>query len=125
MRTRWRSDWDPAWLVTGITWGLTPVYSLPEGGVRAAAEQRDCFPAVARDDRAVGTEAFAERVEQLRGRWRRDPPCDPVALADAEVVDGPDVEPAQLEHQEHLGRPAADAPHRHELGHELVVAQAR
>src|SRR5258706_764261 len=32
-----------------------------------------------------------------------------VALADAEVVDGPAVEAAQLEHEVHLGGPAADA----------------
>src|SRR5262249_25214878 len=45
-----------------------------------------------------------------------------VALADTEVVDGPDVEPAQLEDQVHLGRPAADAAHRHERGDQLLVA---
>ena len=36
-------------------------------------------------------------------------PGEAVALADAEIVDGPDVEAAQLEHQVHLRGPAADA----------------
>src|SRR6266566_4379866 len=98
---------------------------LPEGGVGAAAEQVDCDPAVARDDRAVGAEALTERRELLRGRRRVELPCRAVALADTEVVDGPDVEPAQLEHQVHLRGPAADTADGDELGDQLVVAEPR
>ena len=49
----------------------------------------------------------------------------PVALAHAEVVDRPHVEPAELEHQEHLRGPAPDAAHERELAHDLVVGEAR
>jgi hypothetical protein len=43
-------------------------------------------------------------------------------LTDAEVVDGPDVEAAQLEHQVHLGGPAADAAYGYEPGDQFLVA---
>ena len=45
------------------------------------------------------------------------------AVAHAEVVDGPDVGPLQLEQQEHLGRPAADAADRDEPGDDLLVVE--
>ena len=43
-------------------------------------------------------------------------------MTDAEVVDGPDVEAAQLEHEVHLGGPAADAAYGDELGDQFLVA---
>src|SRR4029453_15237113 len=43
-------------------------------------------------------------------------PGEGVTLTDAEVVDGPDVEAAQLEHEVHLGGPAADAAYGDQLG---------
>src|SRR5712691_2947647 len=99
--------------------------ALPDGGVGAAAEQGDCRPAVAGDDRSVGAEAVAEWRQLLGARRWLDPPCDAVALPDAEVVDGPDVEPAQFEHQVHLRGPAADAPDGDERCDQLIVAEPR
>jgi hypothetical protein len=85
-------------------------------------EQRDGRPAVAGGDRAVGAEAIAERVELFRGRGWFELPGEGVALTDAEVVDGPDVEAAQLEHQVHLGGPAADGAYGYEPGDQFLVA---
>src|SRR2546428_8128234 len=78
---------------------------LPESGIGAAAEQGNCRPAVAGDNGAVRAEAIAERRELLGARWFLKPPRQAVALANAEVADGPHVEPAQLEHEVHLRRP--------------------
>jgi hypothetical protein len=47
----------------------------------------------------------------------------PPAVADPEVVDGPDIRTVQLEHQEHLGCPAPDASHLHQTLDDLVVAE--
>ena len=88
-------------------------------------QQRHGGPAVAGDDRAVRTEAFAERLELLRGRRRVDVPGEGVALPDAEVVDRPDVEASQLEHQVHLGCPAADPAHGDQPLDQLLVASSR
>src|SRR5258706_6268747 len=83
-----------------------------ECGLGAArSEQGDGCPAVAGDDRAVGSEAIADWFELFRGRGWFELPGEGVALADAEVVDGPYVEAAELEHEGHLGGPAADAAH--------------
>src|SRR5712691_11962002 len=98
---------------------------LPKGGVGAAAEQGDRCPAVTGDDGAVGPEAVAERGEQLGARRRLEAPRQAVALTNAEVVDGPHVEAAELEHQVHLRRPTADAAHGYERCNELVVAEPR
>src|SRR3984957_13734185 len=76
-------------------------------GLRACVELGGT-PAVPGDDAAVGAEGLAKRVELLRGRGR-DVPGQGEALADDEVAGGPDVEAAELEQQEHFGRPAADA----------------
>src|SRR5258706_8546854 len=75
---------------------------LAEGRVGSAAEEGDRFPAVAGDDGAVWAESIAEWLELLRRGRRVEVPGKPVALSDAEVVDRPDVEPAELEHQVHL-----------------------
>src|SRR4029079_9306116 len=91
----------------------------------AGAQERDGRPAVARDDRAIGPEALAERCKLLGARRRVEAPGECVALSYAEVVDGPDVEAAQLEHQVHLGRPPADAPDGDERGDQLVIAAAQ
>src|SRR6185437_1634081 len=74
------------------------------GGGAAGAKQRNGGPAVTRDDRPVGAEPLTERLELLCRRRRVELPGKGVALADAEVVDRPDVEAPQLEHQVHLGR---------------------
>src|SRR6266404_5144267 len=105
--------------------GITESCPLTKGWVGATAEQRDRFPAVAGGDRAVRPEALAERLECLGGRRRVELPREAVALTHAEIVDGPDVEPAQLEHQVHLGSPAADAAHRGERRKEFLVAEPR
>src|SRR5439155_24099656 len=86
----------------------SPSYSLSEARIGSAAEERDGRPAVAGDDGAVGSEALAEWRELLGERRSFESPRQSVALAYAEVVDGPHVQPAQLEHQIHLGGPAAD-----------------
>src|SRR5216684_1554145 len=94
-----------------------------ECGLGAArSEQGDGCPAVAGDDRAVGPEAIPEWFELFRGRGRFELPGEGVALADAEVVDGPDVEAAQLEHEVHLGGPAADAADAHKRSDQFLVA---
>src|SRR5208337_1171333 len=67
-------------------------------------------PAVPGRHRPVRPEPVAERLELPGGR-RRDLPGQPIAAADAEVADRPDVQAAQLEEQEHLGRPGPDAAH--------------
>src|SRR5205823_6919401 len=85
----------------------------------------DGLPAVAGGDRAVGTEPVPEHAELPGERWCIEAPRQAVALANAEVVDRPDVEAAQLEHQIHLGRPAADATHGHETGDDVVVTPPR
>src|SRR5262249_9183255 len=46
-----------------------------------------------------------------------------IALAYAEIVDGPHVQTAKLEHQIHLRGPTPDAAHLREPGHDLVVTQ--
>src|SRR5258705_10430073 len=96
-----------------------------ECGLGAArSEQGDGCPAVAGDDRAVGSEAIAERFELFRGRCWFELPSEGVALADAEVVDGPDVEAAQLEPEVQLGCPAVDAAYAAKRSEEFVVAWA-
>ena len=92
------------------------------GRVGTTAQKPDGFPAVTRHDRTVGTEAVAERLQLLRSRRRVDAPHDAVPLAHPEIVDGPHIEAPELEHQEHLRRPATDAPHHHEAFDDLVVA---
>ena len=71
--------------------------------------------------RAVGPEHLAQLSQLLGLRQLGQPVGARVALAHAVVVDRPHVQPAELEDQEHLGRPAADAPHAGEPGHDLVV----
>src|SRR5438067_1913132 len=89
----------------------------------AVALEVDGPPAVPGRDRAVGAERVAQRLELL-GRGRGvDTPGEGVPHADAEVVNRPDVEAAQLEEQEHLRGPAADAAHLDEAGDDLVVAE--
>ncbi len=79
-------------------------------------------PAVPRGDRPVRSQRFTQWFEFARAVGGADNPKDrAVALAHAEVVDRPHVEPSELEHQEHLGGPAADPAHRRELLHDLVV----
>ena len=48
-----------------------------------------------------------------------------VALADAEVADRPHVEPAELEHEEHLGGPPSDAAHQRELARRSSSSESR
>src|SRR5438067_4420160 len=103
----------------------TGAAELAEAGVGSAPEEGDGLPAVAGGDRAVGTESVPEHAELPGERWWIEAPRQAVALANAEVVDRPDVEAAQLEHQIHLGRPAADAAHRHETGDDVVVTRLR
>jgi DNA polymerase II small subunit/DNA polymerase delta subunit B len=71
-----------------------------------------CLPAVTGDDGAVGPKAFTERAE-FRGMGRRiEGPRPRVALANTDVVDGPHVEPGQLEQQEISAVPSTDASNR-------------
>src|SRR5262249_36697505 len=91
----------------------------------AAAVECHGGPAVARDDRAIRPEALAERVELPRRRRRVELPRKAVAAPDAEVVDGPDVEPAQLEEEEHLRAPAPDPADGRELGGDSLVGETR
>ena len=93
-------------------------------GQRALRRARVQFrgpPAVPGRHRPVGPERLAERLELARGRLG-DLPGQPVAAADAEVADRPDVQPPQLEDQEHLRRPRPDAAHRRQPRDDLVVA---
>src|SRR6266404_9745907 len=94
-----------------------------ECGLGAARWERgDGCPAVAGDDRAVRSEAIAEWFELFRGRGWFELPGEGVALADAEVVDGPEVEAAQLEHEVHLGGPAADAAYADKRSDQFLIA---
>src|SRR5450755_2116605 len=98
---------------------------LAETDVGSAAQQRDRRPAVPGDDRAIGPEPITERGELPRARRRVDAPGQAVSLPDPEVLDGPDVKAAQLEHSEHVGRPLADAADGQQRGHEFLVAAPR
>src|SRR5271163_1972670 len=89
-------------------------------GLRARVELGGS-PAVPGDDAAVGVVGLAQRVELLRGGGG-DVPGQGEALADDEVAGGPDVEAAELEQQEHFGRPPPDPPDRGEAGRDLLVA---
>src|ERR671939_835217 len=50
---------------------------------------------------------------------------DGIALADREVVDRPDVGAVQVEDQEHLRGPAADAAHGRQARDDLLVVELR
>src|SRR5262245_20891715 len=91
-------------LAGGVEMTTEPLLAKARSGA-ARPQERYGGPAVAGDDRAVWAEAVAERFELLRGGRRVELPGEGVALANAEVVDGPDIEASQLEHQVHLGRP--------------------
>src|SRR5262252_8480570 len=96
-------------------------YRLPgERAVCGARVQFGGSPAVPRYDAAVRPVRVAERIEFLRGR-RRDAPGEPVPLPHAQVSRGPDVQPPQLEQQEHLRRPRADTADGREPGDHLFV----
>src|SRR5262249_15909936 len=81
----------------------------------------DGFPAIARTDRSIRPKTVAERRELLRRRRGIDSPGQAVALTDAEIVDRPDIEPAQLEHQIHLCGPPADPSYRGKFGDDFLV----
>src|SRR3989442_7855463 len=66
-------------------------------------------PAVPGDHRAVGAVRIAKRFELSRTRHRHVP-RQAVAMANPEVAGRPNVLPAELEHEEHLGRPLTDGP---------------
>src|SRR5204863_3403986 len=77
-------------------------------------------PAVPGQDGPERPVGLAERLELARA-GRRDVPREAVAVAYPEVGDRPDVEPAQLEDEEHLRRPWPDAAHARQPGDDLVV----
>ena len=97
--------------------------TLPRAATRIATLV-DGAPAVEGSDRPVGPELVSLGLEGAgRGRClelvREGPP-----LAHAVIVDRPDVEPAQLEHQEHFRSPAADTAHQNQARHQLVVGES-
>ena len=85
----------------------------------------DGAPAPPGDDRAVRAEAVPLGFEQLRASSISGEAVHPgVAVAHAVVAGRPHVEAAELEHQEHVRGPLADAAHEHELAHDDVVGEA-
>src|SRR4029453_9020765 len=91
----------------------------------AGTKEWDCRPAVTGHDRAVRAERLAEWAELLGCGRGVELPGQGVALANAEVVDRPDVEPPQLEHQVHLRCPAADTADGAQPADQPLVAQSR
>src|SRR6266852_5602608 len=87
-------------------------------GVRGA-------PAVPSGHAAVRAVRLAERFEFTGGRRGIDAMDASVSFSDTEVVDGPDVEPPELEDQEHLGGPGADPFDERQLSDDLVVGEPR
>src|SRR5947208_9162978 len=83
----------------------------------------DGLPAVPSGDRSVRTESVAFHLELFRLRQLLESIRQGVALANPIVVYRPHVEPAELEDQEHLGRPLADTPHHGQALDDLVVGQ--
>src|SRR5437879_1456356 len=80
-------------------------------------------PAAPRGVGSIEPEALARRLQSARGddhlqAMRGRPP-----LAYPEIVDGPDIEAAQLKDQEHLGRPTPDPADLHQPRHQIVVRQ--
>jgi hypothetical protein len=101
--------------------GPGPVCSVGQFALGGPGVQCCGSPAVPGQHRPVRTVRIAERLELPRGR-RRDLPGQPVAAADAEVADRPDVQAAELEQEEHLGRPGAYAADRGQAGDDLLIA---
>src|SRR6188474_2729218 len=97
--------------------GLRPLSVLAKR--RRAAAEVDRLPAVQRSGAAERPVALAFGFQCARrdGCWQFVD--EAVAVAHAEVVDRPDVGPAQLEEQEHLGRPATDAADGDQPGDDL------
>src|SRR5271165_1411974 len=89
-----------------------------------AGGQLDRPPAVPGDDAAVRVVGLAEDVE-LPGRRRRDVPRQAVPAAHAQVARWPDVQSAELEHEEDLSGPPPDAAHAGQASDDLSVARAR
>ena len=58
---------------------------------------------------------------QLTRRRHRDLPRQAVTATDTEVAGGPNVDAAELEHEEHLGRPATYAPDGGKGSDQLLV----
>src|SRR5262249_43433292 len=77
------------------------------------------------DNGSVRSKTVSERRETLRGRSRAQAPSEAVTLPHAQIVDGPDVHAAKLEHQIHLRGPPADASHGREPDDDLVVREPR
>jgi len=72
---------------------------------------------------AVGRPALAEQGEHLRRRQFLQPIRQLESLPDAEVSHRQHIGAAQLEHQQHLHGPAADAAHRREPLDDFQVTQ--
>ena len=82
------------------------------------------LPKVERRERAVRGPALAMPRQGARGRELAAPVCDLEAPADPKVEDRQHVGAAEVEDEEHLGRPAPDALHGGERGDDLLVLQA-
>jgi hypothetical protein len=71
----------------------------------------------------MGCPALAIQRQHLGRRHVPEPIGQAKALAHAEIVYGQHVGATQLEHQQHLHRPAADTPHRREPLDDFKIAQ--
>src|SRR5262245_14746448 len=80
-------------------------------------------PAVPGCHGSIGTKWFAQWLQLALGR-HRDPPGQPVPPPNAQVAGRPDIESTQLEQQEHLRGPPADATDRAQPGRDLIVGLA-
>src|SRR5450759_3388991 len=88
---------------------------------RDAEHRVHCAPAVPGRDRPERSKHITFGLEGAGRRQIFQLVRERPALADPVVVNRPHVEPAQLEDQEHLGGPPADASHLHQVRDKLVV----
>src|SRR6266851_2442340 len=85
-----------------------------QDGVRGA-------PAIPCGNGSIRSKDFALSLKGARLGQVLELVRDSPAFAYRIVVHGPHVQPAQLEDEEHLGRPPADASHLHQAGDKIVV----
>src|SRR5262249_15789832 len=109
---RRRSRARPAVLVKGKA--MTRDYVMPPGSLQGP-------PQIPARHRAMGPALLAVLLQRLRRGQLSFAERFGIGLAQAVVAERQHVWPAEAEHQEHLGRPAADAMHGDEVLYDLLV----
>src|SRR3990170_2090624 len=98
---------------------------LAQAGLVLYRHRVERAPEVPGGDRAPGAPAFTKLAHPRQRDLSALEVGDADPLLQPEVVEREHVGPQQVEHQEHLGGPAADAAHVGELGDDLLVAHPR